>query len=43
MTKAPGTMDFMPTEALEDVENICYGKELDARGHQLLPNLVHST
>ena len=30
MTKAPGTVDFMPPEALaEDVTNICYGKELD--------------
>ena len=27
MTKAPGTVDFMPPEALEDV-NIHYGKEL---------------
>ena len=29
MTKAPGTVDFMPPEALEDAINICYGKELD--------------
>ena len=29
MTKAPGTADFMPPEALEDVTNIRYGKELD--------------
>ena len=29
MTKAPGTVDFMPPEALADVTNICYGKELD--------------
>ena len=29
MTKAPGTVDFMPPEALEDVTNIHYGKELD--------------
>ena len=29
MTKAPGTVDFMPPEALEDVTNICYGKVLD--------------
>ena len=29
MTKAPGTTDFMPPEALEDVTNISYGKELD--------------
>ena len=30
MTTAPGTVDFMPPEALEDVTNIRYGKELDA-------------
>ena len=29
MTKAPGTVDFMPPEALEDVTNVYYGKELD--------------
>ena len=29
MTKAPGTTDFMPPEALEDVTNIHYDKELD--------------
>ena len=29
ITKAPGTVDFMPPEALEDIANICYGKELD--------------
>ena len=29
MTKAPGTWDFMPPEALEDAINIRYGKELD--------------
>ena len=29
MTKAPGTVDFMPPEALADVTNIYYGKELD--------------
>ena len=29
MTKAPGTIDFMPPEALQDVTNIRYGKELD--------------
>ena len=29
MTIAPGTVDFMPPEALEAVTNIHYGKELD--------------
>ena len=30
MTIAPGTIDFMPPEALENIANIRYGKELDA-------------
>ena len=29
MTKAPGTVDFMPPEALANVTNIYYGQELD--------------
>ena len=29
MTIAPGTIDFMPPEALEDVANIHYSKKLD--------------
>ena len=29
MTKAPGTVDFMPPEALANVSSIHYGKELD--------------
>ena len=29
MTTAPGTAHFMPPEALEDVTNVRYGKELD--------------
>ena len=40
MTKAPGTVDFMPPEALEDV---CYGKELDvfSFGCVMLHTLSH--
>ena len=43
MTKAPGTVDFMPPEALEDVTNICYGKELDVYsfGCVMLHTLSH--
>ena len=44
MTKAPGTVDFMPPEALaEDVTNIRYGKELDvfSLGCVMLHTLSH--
>ena len=43
MTKAPGTVDFMPPEALEDVANICYGEELDvfSFGCVMLHTLSH--
>ena len=43
MTKAPGTVDFMPPEALEDVVNIRYGKELDvfSFGCVMLHTLSH--
>ena len=43
MTKAPGTIDFMPPEALEDVTNIRYGKELDvfSFGCVMLHTLSH--
>ena len=43
MTKAPGTVDFMPPEALEDVTNILYGKELDvfSFGCVMLHTLSH--
>ena len=43
MTKAPGTIDFMPPEALEDVTNIRYGKELDvfSFGCVILHTLSH--
>ena len=43
MTKAPGTVDFMPPEALEDVINICYDKELDvfSFGCVMLHTLSH--
>ena len=43
MTKAPGTVDFMPPEALEDVANIRYGKELDvfSFGCVMLHTLSH--
>ena len=43
MTKAPGTVDFMPPEALEDVTNIRYGKELDvfSFGYVMLHTLSH--
>ena len=43
MTKAPGTTDFMPPEALEDVTNIHYGKELDvfSFGCVILHTLSH--
>ena len=43
MTKAPGTVDFMPSEALEDVTNIHYGKELDvfSFGCVMLHTLSH--
>ena len=29
MTKAPGTVDFMPPEALANATDIYYGQELD--------------
>ena len=43
MTKAPGTVDFMPPEALEDVTNIRYGKKLDvfSFGCVMLHTLSH--
>ena len=43
MTKAPATVDFMPPEALEDVTNIHYGKELDvfSFGCVMLHTLSH--
>ena len=43
MTKAPGTVDFMPPEALEDVTNVRYGKELDvfSFGCVMLHTLSH--
>ena len=43
MTKAPGTVDFMPPEALEDVTNIRYGNELDvfSFGCVMLHTLSH--
>jgi len=43
MTKAPSTVDFMPPEALEDVTNIHYGKELDvfSFGCVMLHTLSH--
>ena len=43
MTKAPGTVDFMPPEALANVANICYGKELDvfSFGCVMLHTLSH--
>ena len=43
MTKAPGTVDFMPPEALADITNIHYGKELDvfSFGCVMLHTLSH--
>ena len=43
MTKAPGTVDFMPPEALEDVTNVRYGNELDvfSFGCVMLHTLSH--
>ena len=43
MTKAPGTAHFMPPEALEDVVNIYYDKELDvfSFGCVMLHTLSH--
>ena len=43
LTKAPGTVDFMPPEALEDVANILYSKELDvfSFGCVMLHTLSH--
>ena len=43
MTKAPGTVVFMPPEALEDSLVICYGKELDvfSFGCVMLHTLSH--
>jgi len=43
MAKAPGTVDFMPPEALEDVANVRNGKELDVLsfGCVMLHTLSH--
>ena len=43
MTKAPGTVDFMPPEALANVTSIHYGKELDvfSFGCVMLHTLSH--
>ena len=43
MTTAPGTLHFMPPEALADVTNIRYGKELDvfSLGCVMLHTLSH--
>ena len=43
ITQAPGTAHFMPPEALEDVTNIHYGKELDvfSFGCVMLHTLSH--
>ena len=43
MTKAPGTVDFMPPEALAATDNIKYGKELDvfSFGCVMLHTLSH--
>ena len=43
MTIAPGTIDFMPPEALENIANIRYGKELDvfSFGCVMLHTLSH--
>ena len=43
MTTAPGTAHFMPPEALEDITNIHYGKELDvfSFGCVMLHTLSH--
>ena len=43
MTKAPGTVDFMPPEALAGSDNIKYGKELDvfSFGCVMLHTLSH--
>ena len=43
MTIAPGTLHFMPPEALADAANICYGKELDvfSFGCVMLHTLSH--
>ena len=43
MTKAPGTVDFMPPEALENVINIHYSEELDvfSFGCVMLHTLSH--
>ena len=43
MTKAPGTVDFMPPEALENVINIHYSEELDVYsfGCVMLHTLSH--
>ena len=43
MTKAPGTVDFMPPEALEAVRKICYDKEQDvfSFGCVMLHTLSH--
>ena len=43
MTTAPGTLHFMPPEALADVTNVRYGKELDvfSFGCVMLHTLSH--
>ena len=43
MTKAPGTVDFMPPEALEDMSSVRYGMELDvfSFGCVMLHTLSH--
>ena len=43
MTKAPGTVDFMPPEALEDMSSVRYGRELDvfSFGCVMLHTLSH--
>jgi len=43
MTKAPGTVDFMPPEALEDTSSVRYGRELDvfSFGCVMLHTLSH--
>ena len=43
MTQAPGTMHFMPPEALEDMSTVIYGRELDvfSFGCVMLHTLSH--
>ena len=51
MTKAPGTVDFMPPEALAAGDNMTYGRELDVFSfgcvmlhtlHVCIPSVAHS-